>query len=560
MARAVGGVLEADVAEHRDDRGLRERGHGEREVALRDAELAEGVDDGDEATFRVAGSDGNHVRFGDAHLDEAVGQGFLERADAGGALHVAGHGEDRKAFRRGAHGALGETGLDLILLHGGRSGRTGSGGSRGLRFLVGFLLLPIRTERSSPRHELRGRGVAGVKLSDPFADFLAVREREAMAAGGVLDGGLDADALHRLDPETNGLLGVRLGGGDALFHREINRLQVVAVGDVNHIPAQGGHRVETRLHGEGILRDAAGELGVVVGKNQHEGIHAVLRGETGDGGEGFLGLAFHRRAVGDRADGDAVAASGLVAHREALRLRETGAERAVADEHALGVEVRLAMTGELAGDAAEALERVEGHAVEAVNRAQGVDAVLGVAGVVHEVERLMPLPPLRGEHLRVDRRHDFREGRRAAPVARRASDDCVDVHERDERAGRAWVGDGYGLASCVLDGDRVFGRGGRRRREAGLEREGLERGGFDFRDNGIISGHRFDRIWFNRFCVPTKRMNLGTVGKNGKKEFAALGYSVASCQRGTSCCGTPKWSSTLATTVSTICSTVCGRV
>jgi hypothetical protein len=37
-------------------------------------------------------------------------------------------------------------------------------------------------------------------------------------------------------------------------------------------------------------------------------------------------------------------------------------------------------------------------------------------------------------------------------------------------------------------------------------------------------------------------------------------YSFSSCQRATSLCGTPRWSRTRATTVSTTCSTVVGRV
>ncbi len=49
VGSAVGGILEADVREHRDDRRLRERGHGQRQVALGHAELAEGVHDGNEA-------------------------------------------------------------------------------------------------------------------------------------------------------------------------------------------------------------------------------------------------------------------------------------------------------------------------------------------------------------------------------------------------------------------------------------------------------------------------------------------------------------------------------
>jgi hypothetical protein len=46
--------------------------------------------------------------------------------------------------------------------------------------------------------------------------------------------------------------------------------------------------------------------------------------------------------------------------------------------------------GELAFDAAKSLEVVEGHLVETIERAQSIDAVLGVAGVVNKVKRFVP--------------------------------------------------------------------------------------------------------------------------------------------------------------------------
>ena len=78
MRRAVGGVLKTDVREHRDDRRLRQRRHRQRQIALGDAELAERIDDGNEARLGEAGAGADHVRLGDADFDEAIGKSFLE--------------------------------------------------------------------------------------------------------------------------------------------------------------------------------------------------------------------------------------------------------------------------------------------------------------------------------------------------------------------------------------------------------------------------------------------------------------------------------------------------
>src|SRR6266542_7036724 len=97
------------------------------------------------------------------------------------------------------------------------------------------------------------------------------------------------------------------------------------------------------------------------------------------------------------------------------------------------------MAGELAADAAEALQILERHSVEAVVGAQGVDAILRVAGVVDEVVSFVPGTSWRGEHEAVDGRHDFRKGRRATPMASGAAVDRMHIHERDQRARGPWV-------------------------------------------------------------------------------------------------------------------------
>jgi len=115
-------------------------------------------------------------------------------------------------------------------------------------------------------------------------------------------------------------------------------------------------------------------------------------------GEGFLGLAsmdapsetvqmvtrsFWRTFVGDG---------------NPLGLRKAGAERAVAEEDALGIDVGFTVAGEFAFDAAEAFERVKGHAVKSVIGAQGVNAVLGMAGVIDEIIGFVPGAAPGGEH------------------------------------------------------------------------------------------------------------------------------------------------------------------
>ena len=83
VRRTVGGVLETDVREERDDRRLRQRGHREREVSLGDAELAERIDDWNEARLREASTRAHHGRLGHADIEVAIRKGFLKAADAG---------------------------------------------------------------------------------------------------------------------------------------------------------------------------------------------------------------------------------------------------------------------------------------------------------------------------------------------------------------------------------------------------------------------------------------------------------------------------------------------
>ncbi len=469
VGRAVGGVLEAGVGEDGDHGCLGEGRHGEGEVAFGDAELGEGIDDGDEAGFGEADGGADHVGLGDADFDPAVGEGFLEEADAGGALDVGGDGEDGEACLGGAEGGFGEAGLDFVLL--------GSGGGRGVGgfgLFGGLALFPIGAEGLGPAEELLW-GLAAVDFGDELDDFLAVREGEAVAAGGAVLGGLDAVAFDGFDVEADGAVGLGAGGVDGGDEGLVDGLEVVAVGDGEDVPAEGGEGGEGGGHAEGVLADAAGEFGVVIGEDQDEGVQAAAGGEAWDGGEGFLGFALHGGAVGDDAEGDAVVVAESIAEGEALGLGEGGAEGAVAEEDAFGVEVGFAVAGEFALEAAEAFEGVEGEAVVAVVGAEGIEAVFSVAGVVDVMEGLMPGAALGLEHEAVDSGVDFGEGGGPAPVAGGAAVDGVDVHEGHEGAGGAGVGEEDIAVLGVSDADGVargLGGGGRQAGPQGKGREG----------------------------------------------------------------------------------------
>src|SRR6185369_18005111 len=98
----------------------------------------------------------------------------------------------------------------------------------------------------------------------------------------------------------------------------------------------------------------------------------------------FLGFTLHRGAVRDRANGDAIILRALVGDGESLGLRQSGAERTIAQKDPLRVQMRFAMTGKLAADAAKTFQVLKRHAVEPVIGAQGVDSVFGMTGIIDE--------------------------------------------------------------------------------------------------------------------------------------------------------------------------------
>ena len=311
-----------------------------------------------------------------------------------------------------------------------------------------------------------------------------------MTAAGVLGRGLDAVAFDCLGPKTDRRVRIGFCQFDPLFNRKVHRLQVVTVRHGNHVPPQRAHRRKCGLHRVSIFGDAPGELGVVVRNHQHVRVHSPFGGQTGNSGERFFGLALHRRAIADGANRHAIPFGDPVGDGQALRLRQGRTERTVAEQHTFGIEMRLAVAGELAFDAAERFQVVKRHLIEAVVGSQRVDAVLSVARVVNEVKRLIPFAALRREHDAVDRRHDFCKGRRPAPVTSRPTIDGVHIDQRQQRARGARIAQDHFLAGGIFDLNGVFRSASRRARETRRQIQRRQRWCFDLVNDRFVFGHR----------------------------------------------------------------------
>ena len=148
------------------------------------------------------------------------------------------------------------------------------------------------------------------------------------------------------------------------------------------------------------------------------------------------------------------------------------------------------MTGELAVDAAKRFQIFKCHSVEAVVGAQRVNAVFGVAGVVDEIKRFMPLAAWHGKHDPVDRGHDFRERRRPAPVTGRAAIDRVYVHQGHQRARGARIAQNHFLPRRVFDSNGILRRAARRGREPGFEIQRSQRRRFNLFNDRLIFSHK----------------------------------------------------------------------
>ena len=351
-------------------------------------------------------------------------------------------------------------------------------------------MFPIEPQRLRPIQEFLRRLLPAVNLIDPVNNLLAVRQRKAVATGGILLGRFDAVAFDRFRQQTDRPGRVGLGCGDPLLNCEINRLQIVSVRHRDHVPSQRAHRRERPLHGEGVFRYASRKLGVIVRNHQHIRVHTRFGSQAGNGRERFFGLAFHRRAVAHGTNRNAIAFGNLVRDGQPLRLRQRGTERAVAEQHALRIQMRLAMASELAFDAAKRFQIFKCHSVESVVGAQRVNAVFGVAGVVDETKRFMPLAAWHGKHDPVDRGHDFCERGRPAPVTGRAAIDRVHVHQSHQRARGARIPQNHFLPRRVFDSNGILRRAARRGREPGFEIQRSQRRRFNLFNDGLVFSHK----------------------------------------------------------------------
>ena len=191
-----------------------------------------------------------------------------------------------------------------------------------------------------------------------------------------------------------------------------------------------------------------------------------------------------------RADGDAITFGHLIGNRESLRLGKSRAERPIAQQNALRIQMRFAMASQLALDAAKAFQVFECHSIKTIVCAQRIDAILGMAGVVDEIISFMPGRGLNGKHVAVNGRHDFGEGSGTTPMTGRATVDCVDIHQRDQGTRRARIAQDDLLAFGIFDGDGIFGRPRRCASQFALKNQRLQRWSFDRFNNTSIGGHK----------------------------------------------------------------------
>ena len=263
----------------------------------------------------------------------------------------------------------------------------------------------------------------------------------------------------------------------------------MTVGHRNHVPAQRTHRREGRLHRKCVFGDAPGQFCVIVGNDEQVGIDATLGRKTRNSRERFLGLSLHRSPVAHGANRDPIAEDNPVGNRQPLGLRQRGAERPVAQQDAFRIQVRFTVPGQFAPDAAKRFEVGKGQVVEAVVCPQCIDPVLGVARVVDEIESLVPLAACHRKHDPMNRRHDFRERGRPAPVTSRATVDGVHIHQRQQRSGGPRIGQDHFLPGCILDLDGVFRRVSRRRCESRFQIQEEQRRRLDLFDGSLVFSH-----------------------------------------------------------------------
>ena len=366
-------------------------------------------------------------------------------------------------FLRGLYGGRGQAGLNFAFGNGGANGR--SGGFGGLTFF------PFLAQFPRPASQIR-RNFAIPNLRHKVDDLLSALERKAVPAGSGFFGCLHAKALDGFGQQAHRLLRTCLGACQSSFERGKDRLQIVAVFHGDYAPTQVLHRVKRRLHAKGVLRDSAGQLGVVVGDYHKKGIDPSLGRQARNGGKGFLGLAFHGRAIGHGQKGRSFAAGRSISDGQSLRLRHGRAERPVAQKNAFGVQVRFPVPRQLAGNGPKSAQVFQSHAVKAEIRPQGVNAVFRMAGVVHKVVGLVPRAILSAKEDAVNRRHNLRKGRRPAPMTGGASVHGVNVHQGDQSASGPRIAEDDVAAVQTFHRNGILGNARRIPRQARRKRKG----------------------------------------------------------------------------------------
>ena len=150
------------------------------------------------------------------------------------------------------------------------------------------------------------------------------------------------------------------------------------------------------------------------------------------------------------------------------------------------------VAGKFAVNAAEPFQSIERHAVKPIQRAERIDSVLGVPGIVHVIKRFMPFATLRGKHNAMNDRVHFRKGCGTAPVAGGATDHRMDIHQGDQCPRRARIRQSDIRPGGVFHRGGVLGRTRGRGGQFGFEMERREGRRFDgFNDGGISSHSKF---------------------------------------------------------------------
>ena len=210
-----------------------------------------------------------------------------------------GDGEDRVAVLGGADGGLGQARSESCP---SSRRRRGAGAAAALAFFAASFFSQSVAQRLRPVERTRPAASPAVDLVDELDDLLAVGQREAVAAGRVLLGGLDAVALDGLAQQADRLLRIGLRLGDGLL-RAPDRRPADRGRSGTSMTCQPSAPIASKVgcieNASFVMRpESLVSLSETIRTN---GFTRPLRGQAGNRGEGFLGLAFHRRAVGDDA-------------------------------------------------------------------------------------------------------------------------------------------------------------------------------------------------------------------------------------------------------------------